>query len=160
MLEKTPLDSTHIYTPLGWISLFANDKALQKISFLNGKKYEEATTSNQILEEAKQQLKGYFQGILTEFDLPLQPAGTSFQQEVWRELRSVPHGHTISYGELANRLGDYKKVRAVGKANGKNPIPIIIPCHRVIGANNNLVGYSGGIEYKEWLLRHENALLL
>ncbi len=152
--------TTQIHTPVGWIRLFASEKALLKINFLNGKNSKKTTVSNQILEQAKQQLEKYFDGTLTKFDLPLQPAGTSFQQEVWRELQSIPPGNTISYGVLANRLGDPKKVRAVGKANGQNPIPIIIPCHRVIGANNNLIGYSGGIERKEWLLRHENALLL
>ena len=94
------------------------------------------------------------------FDLPLAPVGTPFQQRVWTALLNIPHGVTISYGELATRLGDPKASRAVGLANGRNPISIIIPCHRVIGANGNLTGYGGGLDRKEWLLRHEGALLL
>lgn len=154
------MDIAKIHTPMGWIGLFASKKELLKINFLTKKNSETSTTSNKILEEAKQQLEKYFEGTLTKFDLPLRPGGTPFQQEVWRELQNIPFGDTITYGELANRLGDAKKVRAAGKANGQNPIPIIIPCHRVIGANNGLVGYSGGVERKEWLLRHEGSLLL
>lgn len=154
------MDIDQIHTPVGWISLFASKKELLKINFLNEKNSELSTASNDILEGTKQQLEQYFEGALTHFDLPLRPVGTQFQQEVWRELQNIPFGETITYGELANRLGDAKKVRAAGKANGQNPVPIIIPCHRVIGSNNGLIGYSGGIERKEWLLRHEGSLLL
>jgi methylated-DNA-[protein]-cysteine S-methyltransferase len=94
------------------------------------------------------------------FDLPLAAEGTEFEQRVWDALRTIPYGATTSYGEIARRLGDAHNARAVGTANGKNPIPIIVPCHRVIGTNGDLTGFGGGIERKRWLLAHEGALLL
>jgi methylated-DNA-[protein]-cysteine S-methyltransferase len=107
------------------------------------------------LDLCKNQLKEYFEGIRDSFDLPLSPAGTPFQKRVWTFLQQIPFGQTISYLELAKRLGDPKVIRAAGTANGKNPIAIIIPCHRVIGSNGDLVGYAGGLENKKWLLDHE-----
>jgi methylated-DNA-[protein]-cysteine S-methyltransferase len=104
----------------------------------------------------KQQLSAYFSGGLTEFDLPLQMPGTAFQQQVWSALKTIPYGTTISYGELALKIGQPKASRAVGLANGHNPVSIIVPCHRVIGANGKLTGYGGGIERKQWLLNHEH----
>jgi methylated-DNA-[protein]-cysteine S-methyltransferase len=105
--------------------------------------------------DARAQLDAYFAGELQEFDLPLAPAGSAFQRRVWGELAQIPYGETISYGELAGRLGDPKLVRAVGSANGRNPISIVVPCHRVIGADGSLVGYGGGLASKRWLLDHE-----
>lgn len=105
--------------------------------------------------EAKRQLAGYFAGTLTEFDLPLAPRGTAFQLRVWEELRRIAFGETISYGELARRIGQPGSARAVGLANGRNPISIVVPCHRVIGANGKLVGYGGGLPRKQALLAHE-----
>jgi methylated-DNA-[protein]-cysteine S-methyltransferase len=107
--------------------------------------------------EVKQQLKEYFDGTRRAFDLTLLPEGTAFQKLVWDALRDIPYGTTISYQELANRIGAEKAVRAVGAANGANPIPIIIPCHRVIGADGSLTGYGGGIERKRWLLELESG---
>lgn len=107
------------------------------------------------LHECKKQLLEYFDGLRNQFDLPLSPAGTPFQQKVWTALHQIPFGETISYMELARLLGDPKVIRAAGSANGKNPIAIIIPCHRVIGSNGDLVGYAGGLENKKWLLDHE-----
>jgi methylated-DNA-[protein]-cysteine S-methyltransferase len=104
---------------------------------------------------AREQLDAYFTGELQEFDLPLAPEGTEFQLRVWDELTRIPFGETISYGELARRLGDPRLVRAVGTANGRNPLSIVIPCHRVIGADGSLVGYGGGLDRKRWLLDHE-----
>ena len=104
---------------------------------------------------AREQLDAYFAGELEAFDLPLAPAGTPFQLRVWDELTRIPFGETISYGELARRLGDPRLVRAVGTANGRNPVSIVIPCHRVIGADGSLVGYGGGLDRKRWLLDHE-----
>ena len=103
----------------------------------------------------REQLDAYFAGELESFELDLDPHGTPFQQRVWAELARIPYGETISYSELAHRLGDPKLVRAVGLANGRNPISIVIPCHRVIGADGSLVGYGGGLERKRWLLEHE-----
>jgi methylated-DNA-[protein]-cysteine S-methyltransferase len=107
----------------------------------------------------RQQLSDYFAGHLTNFDLPLLGYGTPFQQQVWSALQAIPYGTTISYGELAHRIGQPKSSRAVGLANGKNPIAIVVPCHRVISATGKLTGYSGGLERKEWLLRHEQVFL-
>jgi methylated-DNA-[protein]-cysteine S-methyltransferase len=113
-----------------------------------------------LLEKAKKQLGEYFNGDRKTFSLPLKPAGTDFELSVWEELKRIPYGISITYKELAHRLGDENKIRAVGRANGKNPLPIIIPCHRVVGKDNKLTGYVGGIECKRWLLRHEGVLLL
>lgn len=110
-----------------------------------------------LLDEAVRQLDEYFAGDRTEFDLPLDPAGTPFQRSVWSVLRQIPYGETISYGQQAGLLGDRNKSRAVGAANGKNPIAIVVPCHRVVGANGHLTGFAGGLENKAWLLDHERS---
>jgi methylated-DNA-[protein]-cysteine S-methyltransferase len=110
--------------------------------------------------ETKRQLTAYFAGSLTEFDLPLQMQGTVFQQRVWEALKTIPYGTTLSYGALAQQIGQPKASRAVGLANGRNPVSIIVPCHRVIGANGKLTGYGGGIERKQWLLNHERLTLM
>ena len=107
--------------------------------------------------EACEQLTAYFSGDLQQFELRLAPHGTEFQKKVWQELCRIPFGASISYGELARRIGQPTASRAVGLANGRNPISIIVPCHRVIGANGTLTGYGGGIERKKWLLEHEAA---
>lgn len=111
-----------------------------------------------VLDLAAAQLAEYFAGERTEFELPLAPAGTAFQQQAWRALRTIPFGETISYGEQARRLGDRNKSRAVGAANGQNPIPIVVPCHRVVGANGHLTGFAGGLHVKSWLLGHERRV--
>ncbi|HYN87221.1 MAG TPA: methylated-DNA--[protein]-cysteine S-methyltransferase [Ardenticatenaceae bacterium] len=108
--------------------------------------------------QAKAQLQAYFDGTLTAFDLPLRLDGTAFQEKVWQELRQIPYGATISYGELARRLEQPNAARAVGLANGRNPISIVVPCHRVIGSNGKLVGYGGGLDRKEALLAFEMAV--
>ena len=110
-----------------------------------------------ILVETERQLKEYFAGTRNEFHLPLEPAGTEFQKKVWRALREIPFGQTRSYLELAKSIGSAKAVRAVGAANGKNPLSIIVPCHRVVGANGTLTGFAGGIEVKAKLLAHERC---
>jgi len=113
-----------------------------------------------VLKKTIDQLNEYFDGKRKTFDIPLILKGTNFQQKVWKQLQQIPYGQKITYSELATRLGDPQKARAVAGANGLNPIPIIIPCHRVIGADNKLTGYSGGIERKQFLLQLEGALLL
>jgi len=115
--------------------------------------------SEAVLDRVELQLKEYFAGSRTTFDLPLEPTGTDFQLSVWELLRRIPYGVTTSYGELARRLGDSHKTRAVGAANGANPIPIIVPCHRVVGSKGELTGFGGGLERKRWLLEHEGALM-
>lgn len=115
--------------------------------------------SDPLLSAACEQLGQYFAGQRQVFELPLVAHGSDFQQRVWAELSRIPFGETISYGELALRLGDKGASRAVGLANNRNPIPIIIPCHRVIGADGSMVGFGGGVERKQWLLRHEATLI-
>ena len=112
-----------------------------------------------LLTEAVRQLTEYFAGTLTEFDLPLKASGTAFQERCWAALRDIPYGATVSYGEQARRIGNAKASRAVGGANHHNPICIIIPCHRVVGASGSLTGYGGGLDMKAWLLEHERAVL-
>ena len=108
-----------------------------------------------VLRLAREQLAAYFAGDLTAFDIPLAARGTPFQRRVWAALRSVPFGATVSYGEIAHRIGSPAAVRAVGAANGRNPLPIVVPCHRVVGADGSLTGFGGGIARKQWLLAHE-----
>lgn len=152
-----------VESPVGRLHLAANGVALTELLFENhrsevdgsGQLIPAPTESNEVLELASTQLAEYFSGKRTEFSVPVQPAGTEFQLTVWAELQKIRFGQTISYIELARRMGDEKKTRAVGLANGKNPISIIIPCHRVIGANGHLVGYGGGIENKRWLIDFE-----
>jgi methylated-DNA-[protein]-cysteine S-methyltransferase len=112
------------------------------------------------LDEVVSQLEEYFEGKRRAFDLPLAPQGTPFQQRVWRALLDIPYGETISYGELASRIGNKAASRAVGLANGSNPLPIVIPCHRVIGSNGKLTGYGGGLPIKQQLLALERGSLL
>jgi len=112
-----------------------------------------------LIESVKKELANYFSGQLVDFNaLPLDLQGTPFQQKVWRELRRLPRGRTVSYKELAQRAGSPRGFRAVGQANGRNPVPIIVPCHRVIAADGSLGGYSSGLERKRWLLKHEGAI--
>jgi methylated-DNA-[protein]-cysteine S-methyltransferase len=116
-----------------------------------------ASRAGAVLEATRAQLAEYFAGRRTTFDLPLAPRGTPFQLRVWEALRGIPYGRTISYLDLARRVADDKATRAVGAANGRNPLPIVVPCHRVIGADGSLVGFGGGIARKRWLLSHEGA---
>jgi methylated-DNA-[protein]-cysteine S-methyltransferase len=112
-----------------------------------------------ILQQAAEELEEYFEGTRRSFDVPLDPVGTPFQQQAWAALRTIPYGETVTYGEQAERLGDRRKARAIGAANGRNPISIIVPCHRVVGSNGALVGFAGGLDVKAWLLDHERRAL-
>jgi methylated-DNA-[protein]-cysteine S-methyltransferase len=141
-------------SPLGPLTLVASAAGLARLCF-PGSDRAPAEATRAPLPEITEQLDAYFAGELEAFDVPMALHGTDFQKRVWDELTRIPFGETISYSELARRLGDLKLVRAVGTANGRNPISIIIPCHRVIGADGSLVGYGGGLERKEWLLEHE-----
>jgi methylated-DNA-[protein]-cysteine S-methyltransferase len=151
---------THYKSPIGWLTLTASANALRSITFLEDQPISNSGSTNKILGLTINQLNEYFEGTRKYFDIPLGLEGTNFQQKVWKQLQQIPYGQTITYSELATRLGDPQKARAVAGANGLNPIPIIIPCHRVIGVDNKLTGYSGGIERKEFLLKLEGALLL
>jgi methylated-DNA-[protein]-cysteine S-methyltransferase len=140
-------------SPLGFLILKSNGQSVTEIRFSENDIQEQSSCA--VLEKCKKQLASYFSGATLDFDLPLSPEGTEFQQKVWTELLKIPYGETITYMELALRLGDAKAIRAVGTANGRNPIAIVIPCHRVIGAGNKLTGYAGGIWRKKLLLEHE-----
>ena len=150
-------------TPIGPITLIAEGDEIIAVYMEihlhapDPAEYGERVEHDPLLDEAARQLSEYFAGDRTEFDLPLRPIGTEFQQRVWRALCDIPFGHTWSYGELAAHIGSPTASRAVGLANGRNPISIVIPCHRVIGANGSMTGYGGGIERKRWLLAHESG---
>lgn len=156
------IDSYLLTSPLGLLELEAGQDGLKGLQFLghNSNKTSATAIEHPILQQAKSQLTEYFSGERTAFDLPFSIVGTTFQQSVWQALTDIPYGQTVSYGQLSGRLNNPGSVRAVGRANGQNPIPIIIPCHRVIGADGKLTGYSGGLNNKKWLLKHEGALLL
>src|SRR5437016_12394309 len=150
-------------SPLGPLMLVADDAGLRQIVFpSNGSAAEPEPSWEEnpsAFQEAIGKLTVYFAGQLETFDLALAPDGTPFQRRIWDELRKIPYGETISYGELARRIGNPNASRAVGLANGSNPIPIIIPCHRVIGSNGKLTGYGGGLPIKEKLLALERRQL-
>lgn len=151
------MHSTVLSTPLGPVRITSNGTAITSVLFLDEEAEPTQTPNDPLLLECARQLEAYFSGSLTQFNLPLSPAGTAFQQRVWEMLQQVPFGRTASYGTLAHRLGDPNLTRAVGAANGCNPIAIIIPCHRIIGADGSLTGYAGGLWRKQWLLRHESG---
>lgn len=149
-------------SPLGTITLTASDKGLTSLS-LPEYKYDIPVSDEEVFarepfEAALSQLEKYFAGEAVKFNVPLDLLGTDFQCEVWEALQSIPAGETRSYGELAQDVGRPKASRAVGAANGQNPVAIIVPCHRVIGKNGKLTGYAGGLDAKAWLLKHEQAM--
>jgi len=150
-------------SPVGPLLLAGDAQALRLVSFENGKRAVPLKTdwkqNRAAFAEVIRQLQAYFRGELKEFDLPLAMEGTEFQLRVWKELRVIPYGETISYAQLAGRIGNPKAVRAVGLANGSNPIPIIVPCHRVIGSDGSLTGFGGGLATKKKLLELENKQL-
>jgi methylated-DNA-[protein]-cysteine S-methyltransferase len=172
-MNRSNLSRTVMPSPIGSLTVIADDTAVVAIRWdtdgdghqpdahnpvdraLPDDIVDVEATDHAVLAQAVSQLDEYFAGTRTEFDLPLDPDGTDFQREAWHELERIPFGETITYGEQATRLGDRNKTRAVGAANGKNPIPIVVPCHRVVGANGHLTGFAGGLETKAWLLDHE-----
>ena len=148
------METVYIKTPLG-IAMIIGDK--NGVSVISVK--DSGTVSERIPSELQQvvsQLNDYFEGKRNHFDFPLNPEGTPFQQKVWSALLEIPFGKTVSYLELSKKLGDVKAIRAVASANGKNPLWIVIPCHRVLGTDGSLTGYAGGLWRKKWLLEHEN----
>lgn len=148
-------------SPIGALQLFAAGDELAGVYFPDrpAAPFEGARegTGHPVLDRAREQLAEYFAGVRQVFDLPLGPRGTAFQRSVWRALGDIPFGVTRSYGDLAAAIGRPSASRAVGAANGRNPLAVIIPCHRVIGADGTLTGYGGGLPRKEWLLRHERS---
>lgn len=158
-IQKRFLESkaTYYKTPIGTAKIIGDEEGIQSISVID----EEIETSSNIPESLKEcivQLDEYFEGKRTEFDLKLNPQGTEFQRSVWNELNNIPFGKTRTYMEQTKQIGDPKAIRAVASANGKNPIWIVIPCHRVIGSDGSLTGYAGGIWRKKWLLEHESPV--
>lgn len=143
-----------IQSPVGFLLLKSDETSLLSLAFV---KENSASSEYQppVLKEAVTQLNEYFSGTRKEFNLKINPAGSEFQKKVWEQVKLVPFGKTSTYLAIALKSGTEKHTRAVGLANGKNPLPIIIPCHRVIGSNNRLTGFAGGIEIKKWLLQHE-----
>ncbi|MFT3794601.1 methylated-DNA--[protein]-cysteine S-methyltransferase [Flavobacterium sp.] len=148
------MQTAYIHSPLGITRITGDENGVTEISVRN----EEQPPTAKIpktLQEAAKQLAEYFDGKRTEFTFKLNPQGTEFQQRVWQELRSIPFGKTVSYMDITKKLGDIKAIRAVASANGKNPLWIVVPCHRVIGTDGSLTGYAGGLWRKKWLLEHE-----
>ncbi len=181
---RMPLAFTRIPSPVGELTLVASDTALTAVYFATSRHVpplhlvergpggedgaedvagwledDGSGPAGIVLARTRDQLNEYFARARTTLDLPLDPAGSTFERRVWDALRAIPYGSTVSYGELARRLGDPRATRAVGAANGKNPIPIIVPCHRVVGARGELTGFGGGLDRKRWLLEHEGAAL-
>jgi len=149
---------TVVDSPIGPLGLIASDAGLRAVLF-DGRGIR-AEGRSPVLSEAIRQLEAYFDGDLLTFDLPLELHGTEFQRRCWLALGSIPYGETVSYGEQARRLGlGTDAARAVGAANGRNPLPIVLPCHRLIGADGSLTGFGGGLHMKRFLLEHEGALL-
>ena len=161
---KIMLDDSEIYSdftgycpsPIGNLRITGDEKGIISIDFTDEEVQKNAY--HPVLDECLTQLDEYFKGNRKVFSLRIQPFGTEFQKMVWHELYKVPFGQTVSYIEIARRIGDEKAIRAVGNANNKNKIPIIIPCHRIIGHDGSLVGYAGGLWRKKWLLKHESII--
>ncbi|MFT4697962.1 MAG: methylated-DNA-[protein]-cysteine S-methyltransferase [Flavobacteriaceae bacterium] len=151
------MEIAYINSPLGAIEIKGNEEGIASVRFL-GSEEKETNVISENLQPCSNQLKEYFEGNRSQFDLKLNPEGTNFQKRVWDKLLEIPFNTTLSYLEMANRLGDPKVIRAAASANGKNPISIIIPCHRVIGSDGSLTGYGGGLHRKKWLLAHENPV--
>jgi methylated-DNA-[protein]-cysteine S-methyltransferase len=161
----TTLSSTTMHSPMGVLTLVASNRGLRAVLWPSddlarvplGDVIETAKlTDHPVLAATIEQLGEYFAGVRQNFDLPLDPVGTDFQQSAWMALRAIPYGETVSYGEQAAAMGDKRKARAVGAANGRNPISIVVPCHRVVGSNGSLTGFAGGLDSKRWLLDHES----
>ena len=148
------MQTSYFKTPLGIAKIIGDENGISVISIAD-----EGTISDiipEVLQQAVSQLNDYFEGKRTDFNFKLNPSGTDFQQKVWQALLESPFGKTTSYLDLSKKLGDVKAIRAVASANGKNPLWIVVPCHRVIGSDGSLTGYAGGLWRKKWLLEHEN----
>ncbi|MDP2560779.1 methylated-DNA--[protein]-cysteine S-methyltransferase [Psychrobium sp. 1_MG-2023] len=150
-------------SPLGLMEIKASSQGITQVIFCgeqSSQVNEAQSITNELTKRCKLQLAEYFTKQRQTFDLPLAPQGTPFQQQIWHCLSQIPFGQTLSYGQIAQQINNPKSVRAVGGANGRNPITIIVPCHRVIGANGSLTGYAGGTERKLWLLEHEGIVII
>lgn len=151
------METAFLKTPIGTLKIDGFENTLVSVLFIDSEeKVSEVIPSN--LKFAVSQLQEYFEGKRTDFTINLAPEGTDFQKKVWQQLQGIQFGKTLSYQQIANQLGDAKVIRAAASANGKNPIAIIIPCHRVIGSDGSLTGYAGGLHKKKWLLEHESPV--
>lgn len=149
------MESCIITSPLGFTKIIGSEDGITEITVLNS--VEEVTdVIPETLEDCVMQLNEYFEGTRQKFNLKLNPQGSDFQKQVWKQLECIPYGKTTSYLELSKQLGDIKAIRAVANANAKNPLWIVVPCHRVIGSDGSLTGYAGGLHRKQWLLDHES----
>jgi len=147
----------NLKTPLGTAVISGDENGISSISIFDDEKEISSIIPDE-LQEAYQQLQDYFDGKRIDFTFKLNPSGTEFQKRVWQGLLEIPFGKTMSYQELSVKLGDVKAIRAVASANGKNPLWVVVPCHRVIGTDGSLMGYAGGLWRKKWLLEHENPV--
>lgn len=152
------IDEVYIETPLGTATISGDINGITSVSVTKESTHDFSKEIPIHLQDAVSQLQEYFDGQRTSFNLILNPSGTDFQKKVWDELLKIPFGKTVSYLDIAKRLGDPKTIRAAASANGKNPLWIIVPCHRVIGSDGSLTGYAGGLWRKKWLLDHENPV--
>jgi methylated-DNA-[protein]-cysteine S-methyltransferase len=150
------METVYINSPLGITKIIGDENGVAVISVSDVGSNEISETIPEVLQDAVSQLDEYFEGKRTDFNLKLNPKGTEFQQKVWQALLEIPYGKTVSYMDQTKKLGDVKAIRAVASANGKNPLWIVVPCHRVIGTNGSMTGYAGEIWRKKWLLEHEN----
>lgn len=149
----------YVNSPVGKIEIVEENEKIIELNIYNEKKNNIIEKDTKLLLETQKQLKEYFEGKRTKFEIPLNPKGTEFMKKVWKELLNIPYGEVRTYKEIAEKIGNSKASRAVGMANNKNPIPIIIPCHRVIGSNNKLVGYALGLDMKKYLLDLERKVV-
>ncbi|GAO43940.1 methylated-DNA--[protein]-cysteine S-methyltransferase [Flavihumibacter petaseus] len=155
------MPTAYYQSPIGLIRITATSSYIEEVHFCREDEHLELPAAGEyspLLQNCTEQLIEYFQGVRRQFELPVHQEGTSFQQSVWSELCGIAYGKTISYTELARKLGDPKSIRAAASTNGRNRIAIIVPCHRVIGAKGDLVGYAGGLSRKRWLLQHEQKI--
>ena len=152
------LQTAYYSSPIGTLEIKGNEEGLQSLEFME-ETIDPTEKVHESIKEVTYQLDEYFTGIRKEFGLKLNPEGTEFKKKVWKELVDVPFGKTCSYLDIALKLGDKNATRAVGNSNGKNPIAIVVPCHRVIGSTGKLTGYAGGLWRKEWLLKHEQGVI-
>lgn len=148
----------YVESPIGLVEIGCSETGVAALNFVDAVRHPIALSSH--LTAVSEQISAYFAGTLTTFDLPLDLRGTEFQRRVWAQLLTVPYGQTATYLEIALALENAQSVRAVGAANGQNPVALVVPCHRIIGSDGKLIGYGGGLWRKEWLLRHEGALLV
>lgn len=151
------METAYFKTPLGIAKIIGDENGISVISISEEGEISENISA--VLQEAVNQMNAYFDGKRTNFDFKLNPKGTEFQQKVWQALLEIPFGKTCSYMDLSKKLGDVKAIRAVASANGKNPLWIVVPCHRVIGTDGSLTGYAGGLWRKKWLLEHETPTM-